>query len=406
MAHILYLHQYFRTPAMGWSQRSWHIAKHWAAQGHKVSVVSARNGNALAYETIEGIEIIWLPIAYSNKMSKWRRMLAFIKFVAYGIHYAAAVHKREKADFAYVTSTPLTIGLVALWMKARQKVPFIFEVRDLWPDAPVQMGAVKGRLYKNMLYWLEAKLYTSAQAIVALSPAMASNIAAKAEGKEILMLPNFADVETFRVLRRRENPTDKVHIVYTGTFGLANDIEGMLLFFKYLQMRSKYSVIFTLVGEGAFFEKAEGLIYSLQIANITIRKQAPTAAIAQLLGTAHWAYVGFGPEPILETNSPNKLFDALAAGVPILLNMKGWLREAIQEGGAGMIVLKPMMDADTFANDFDIANQAWVSYSLGASQLAMDKFELKKGLQTLDQFVFASLGLETAVAERREPSLA
>jgi len=406
VAHILYLHQYFRTPNLGWGQRSWHIAKHWAAQGHKVSVVAARNSKELSYETIGGVDIVWLPIAYSNKMSKWQRVLVFIKFVAYGIHYAAAVHKKHKADFAYVTSTPLTIGLVALWMKARQKVPFIFEVRDLWPDAPIQLGMVKGDFYTSRLYKLESKLYKEAEAIVALSPSMAANIAAKAPEKQILTLPNFADFETFRANRADQNPINEVHIVYTGTFGMANNIEEMLVFFKKMQVASMRVLRFTMIGEGADFEKAEGLISSLDIANCRIMNQAPTATISELLSTAHWAYVGFGPQSVLETNSPNKLFDALAAGVPILLNMNGWLKSEIEQSRAGIIVPKPNMEVSAFAHEFDKANEDWSGYSLAASNLAAEKFELKIGLQTLDEFVFASLGLQLEVQQKLVSSLA
>ena len=326
---IIYLHQYYRTPQMGGGLRSWHLARHLAAQGHEVKMITAWNGHTKRVEQDGNLEVVWLPIQYENSFSKGQRIAAFRQFVRLAYREAK---KRLPADVVFATSTPLTIGLVALALKWRHQVPYVFEVRDLWPQAPIELGAVTSQAKIKVLKQLEQTLYQQARSIVALSPGMVTGIG-QAYATKTHLIPNFCDTDYFTPA---QPPNTPIHIVYTGTFGHANDIPGLLRLIEYCQQNRPNQYRFTLSGEGSLFQHAASEKQRLQLDTLTLSPLGSRAQIAALLQTAHFAWVGFGSQPVLQTNSPNKFFDALAAGVPVLLSMKGWLAELVQQEEIGL----------------------------------------------------------------------
>jgi hypothetical protein len=142
---ILYIHQYFRTPEEGGAIRSYYLAKGLVENGIDVELITAHNEPVAVTKIIEGITVHYLPVYYDNEQGFFKRAYAFFKFM----HQARKKARKIKGvDLIYATSTPLTIGLSALKIKQDQNIPYFFEVRDLWPEAPVQMGAIKNRLLK------------------------------------------------------------------------------------------------------------------------------------------------------------------------------------------------------------------------------------------------------------------
>ena len=132
MKSILYIHQYFKTPEDGGALRSYFVAKGLVKRGFNVQMLTTHNKPIRETKIVDGITVQYLPIRYSNDMPFIRRYLAFLKFVFSSIRLCS---KRQKSDLIYATSTPLTVGIIALWFKWKQNIPFIFEVRDLWPEA-------------------------------------------------------------------------------------------------------------------------------------------------------------------------------------------------------------------------------------------------------------------------------
>ena len=137
---ILYLHQFFITRAGVGGTRSYEFARRFVARGHRVRMVTAGDGHS----TVDGIDVVGVPGAYSDYMSATassdrERMLAFGRFAAAG---TAAALRGPRPDVVYATSPPLTIAVPALAAAARWRAPLVFEVRDLWPEAPIQMGAL------------------------------------------------------------------------------------------------------------------------------------------------------------------------------------------------------------------------------------------------------------------------
>src|SRR5688500_4282205 len=169
---ILYLHQFFITRAGGGGTRSYEFARRFVERGHGVRMVTAGDGT----RTVDGIEVVGVRGAYSDYMqatalSNARRMLAFARF-ALGATLAAM--RRPRPDVIYATSPPLTMALPALVAVARWRTPLVFEVRDLWPEAPIQMGALRNPLARRLARALERFVYARSARVVALSPGIRS----------------------------------------------------------------------------------------------------------------------------------------------------------------------------------------------------------------------------------------
>ena len=156
---VLLIHQHFNTPASGGAIRSYYLAKALVDKGIETIVLTSSSNSSQRVKSYEGIVIHSLSIPYDNKFGFLARSWSFIKFVIGAIRYA---RKIKSVDYCYAISTPLTIGLIAIWLKTFRKIPFLFEVGDLWPEAPIQMGFIQNYFLKEGLYWLEKSIYQSA----------------------------------------------------------------------------------------------------------------------------------------------------------------------------------------------------------------------------------------------------
>jgi len=194
--YILYLHQYFNTPEEGGGTRSFEFARKLVIRGHKVTMITSSSQYSNSEKTIEGINVIYLKIPYSNYMSFKRRLLSFIFF---GIRAIMAGIRIKKCDLAFATSTPLTIAFPGIMLSFLKRIPMVFEVRDLWPEVPIQMRVIKSKLLINILRWFERFTYKYSKHIVSLSPGMLKGIIdAGIEEKKITMIPNFCNTEFFK----------------------------------------------------------------------------------------------------------------------------------------------------------------------------------------------------------------
>jgi len=192
---IIYIHQYFKTPQEGGAIRSYYLAKGLVDDGFEVEMITAHNESTYRNVSIEGINVHYLPVPYDNGMGFVQRVLAYIKFIQKS---KKEIKKIQNADLVYATSTPLTVGIIALWAKRKFNLPYYFEVRDLWPTAPIQVGVVKGAFFKKWLYSLEAKIYKGAEKIIALSPGMRDWIKEVVPEKPVYMILTWLIVSSFQ----------------------------------------------------------------------------------------------------------------------------------------------------------------------------------------------------------------
>ena len=279
-------------------------------------------------------------------------------------------------------STPLTTGLIARHAQKKYDLPYVFEVGDLWPEAPIQLGVLKNPLLKQLAYRLERSIYRHAQHIVALSPDIQKAVTAKTD-TPVEVVTNLADTAYFSDAHDSEaykahlGYSGKFVIAYTGTIGLANHLEYLIDVAR--QTSNNPSIQYIILGSGGRSEAIKTLAKQHELDNIAFIDQSEKNIAREVLYAADAIYVSFKKVPILATGSPNKFFDGLAAGKLIIMNFKGWIKKLVDEHQCGFFYnpespgefsdrLKPFLmdenklmeaqkNAASLANEFTIEQQ-------------------------------------------------
>lgn len=347
---ILYLHQYFTTPEMSGGTRSYEMARRLVSMGHEVHMITSwrEPGEKRGWfrSEVEGVQVHWLPVAYSNEMRFKARIKAFFKFAFFAARKAASI----EADLVFATSTPLTISLPAVYASRKQKIPMVFEVRDLWPELPIAMNALKSPVTRFLARRLERFSYQHASAIVALSPGMKAGVVKTGyPEKQVAVLPNSADIALFQVGRKcgeefrsqRDWLSERPLLIYTGTFGLINGVGYMVDLAKRLLVVSP-DIRILLIGDGIEYEKvmAEAKQAGVLNQNLFIEPSIPKQNVPAALNAATVVCSLFIDKKEMQPNSANKFFDALAAGKPVMINYGGWQKDLIEATGAGVVTWK------------------------------------------------------------------
>lgn len=350
--HILYLHQYFQTPKKGAAgvtgTRSYEFAKRFVAAGHRVTMISSRtNPPADApkgwYQTNEdGIEVHWLPVSYENQMGTFARIKAFLSFAVASRRKAASI----KADIIFATSTPLTIAIPALHASRKNKIPLVFEVRDLWPEAPRQMGVLTNPVLFRMARWLELAAYRGSAHVNTLSPGMMQGVLeAGVPADKVSMIPNSSDLDLFHPGRSGASHRERLGLgkrfvmIYFGTMGPANGLSFVVEGAKVLKERGEKDIVIVLHGTGKDRKNLEALVSRYELDNVVFSDPLPDKAeIANLAAMADVCMTIYKNLPVLYTCSPNKMFDSFAAGKPVLTNMPGWLQHLVEDNKCGVFV--------------------------------------------------------------------
>ena len=344
---VVYIHQYFRTPEQGGAVRSYHLAKGLVQAGIAVDMITAHDGDSYDQRWIDGIRVHYLPVAYDQSFGFLERIWAFWSFVAKS---KKLLRKLPRPDLLYITSTPLTTGWIGLWAKKKMALPYIFEVRDLWPEAPIQVGAIRNPLLKKWLYALERKIYDQALGLVALSPGIASHLQKTSPDRSVALIANFSDLETFFPKERNQKLAAQLGlsagltIAYTGALGQVNAVEELLDLAKMAQGCGK-NWNFLIMGAGSHEKTLKFLASEKQLRNVHFIPFGAKEKVNEVLSVADFAWVSFAHLPVLKTNSPNKFFDALAAGKAILVNHKGWVHELVKTHELGISCLPGKMES-------------------------------------------------------------
>lgn len=390
--HVLYFHQHFSTPQGSAGTRSYEMAQALIRAGHSVTMVcgsyaQGKTGLDAPFSkgrrrgVVDWIDVIEFDLDYSNHMGIVQRVGAFLKFAIGSIGIAL----REPADVVFATTTPLTAGIPGIFARWLKRKPFVFEVRDLWPELPKAMGVITNPVVVWLMSVLEWASYRSADRLVGLSPGIVEGIEARGvDRSRIAMVPNGCDMDLFSMPEAAWRPAgvldDQLLAIFTGTHGNANGLDGVLNAAAVLKERGREDICIALVGQGRekpnLIADAEerGLEMVLFVDPVPKNKLTGLMAGAdlglQVLRNVPAFYFG---------TSPNKFFDYISAGLPVLNNYPGWLAQMITERDAGFSV--PPDDPVAFADALILAadnRRSLEQKGKNARALARNQFSREK----------------------------
>ena len=341
--HVLYIHANFSTQKGAWSTRAYDFARRWIGLGHQVSVVTGvydrsdlRPGRLMSTSVIDGITVHVLNLPFSNRDGFARRVAASLFFSAFSSWHACC----RSYDVALVSCGPITIGvagLLARWTRGRNVV---IEVRDLFSDGLEQLGIVTNPLALAGIRNCEALCYRSADAVVALSDTMAEWIGKRHQLRQLAVVPNTADVDLFgrKAPRPAQLARDVANFVYTGTLGRANDCGQLLRAARHLQEWGKSDIHLYFIGDGSERPALEADAARAGLERVHFVAPMPKEELTGWLAGATAMVLVLKPVPVFDAASPNKLFDAFAAGIPVIQTTGGWIRQLLAERGCGVTV--------------------------------------------------------------------
>lgn len=388
--HILYIHQHFSTPQGASGTRSYEFARHLVLAGHRVTMVCG--ANQLAKTGLEGdfirgyregivggIDIIEIGVPYSNHDNFLARAWKFCAFAFKATRLALT----RQYDVIFATSTPLTVAIPGIFAKWLRRKPFVFEVRDLWPELPKAMGVITNKFILFLMTMLEWLAYHSANHCIALSPGIQQGIERRGiKAQRITLIPNGCDVAFFADARKKALPgfkqTDFI-AVFTGAHGMANGLDAVLDAAKIAKQKAG-DIKFLFIGDGKLKPHLVHRATQERLSNCVFWEPMAKTKLRDVLKAVDVGMMILSNVPAFyRGTSPNKFFDYIASGLPVLNNYPGWLHDLIVEYHCGVTV-EPN-DPNAFAGaliSLSKKQKQLVTMGENARRLAETQFDRQK----------------------------
>lgn len=347
---LLYFHQHFSTPQGSTGTRSYEMAMRSIKEGHEVTMVcGSYNGGNTGLKNpfkwgrrsgiVKGIKVIEFNLSYSNNDGFVKRALLFILFALRSIVIALTY----SYDILFATTTPLTAGIPGIFARWIRGKTFIFEVRDLWPELPKAMGVITNPIVLNLMALLEYISYKSAHRLIGLSPGICEGIASKGiSNQKIIQISNGCDLELFANESQKGRPKEfdesDLIFIYSGTHGIANGLDSVLNAVSVLNQRGRSGYKIILIGSGREKQRLIDKAKSESLDNhIIFMEPISKEKLVGLLKTSDVGLQILADIPAFYFGtSPNKFFDYLAIGLPVLTNYPGWVANLIEQNQCGV----------------------------------------------------------------------
>lgn len=382
-------------PSSSGGTRSYDLSRSFIDKGFKVVVITSSSflkneilsdRDRWTVKNIDNIELHILKSSYSNKTSFAKRIMIFFHFFLMASLRALKIN----CDLVLATSTPITVAVPALVKRTLQKTPYLFEVRDVWPEVPVAMGIIKNGIFIKLLNRFEAYIYKKAVHIVALSDDMKKSILERTRipDNKISVIPNIAEIKRFNESKEdRSIFEEKIgfvphrSVLYAGTLGMVNGLTYVLELAKNC-INIDPELKFIIVGDG--LEKRQ-IVHNAERdgtlnRNVFFLEPMPKSELPQLYSECTVGSSFVIPVKELWANSANKFFDCIAAGRPIVVNYEGWQSKLIKEKNIGFVLsyggehnIKEAKEFCRYVNDIHLMNEQGIK----AKELAKERFSLE-----------------------------
>jgi glycosyltransferase involved in cell wall biosynthesis len=339
--HVILFLQHYHTPDCPTAARPFSLVQR-LAQTHDVTLITSSAWHerrlASSFDWVPStVRLMEVDAPYRNAMSVFERGCSFARYALAAIGRG---FRLRRPDVVFGSSTPLSAAAAAAVVARWHGVPWVFEVRDLWPDFPIQMGAVPSPTARRVLRWAEQALYRSAAHVLALSPDMASHVQRRAPQTPIDTVLYGTDFELLDAVEDREVKRIRADIggehilLYAGSFGRANAIPTLLDTARRLDDPSGIRFVFA----GGGYHAPEIRSVARSCASVHHMGPLPYPSVLALFRAADLSIVSFADRPVLATNSPGKFFDSLAAGTPVIVTQPGWTADVVEEHHCGWTV--------------------------------------------------------------------
>jgi glycosyltransferase involved in cell wall biosynthesis len=375
--HILLIHQSFASLDEPGGTRHHELARFLAARGHRVTVIAspvsyltgkARKARIPWVERQDGGPGVSVLRAYTYPAlhrSFIHRVISFLSFMFSSLVIGLGA---RRVDLVWGTSPPIFQGVTA-WLLARLKgVPFLFEVRDLWPAFAIAVGVLKNPVLIRMTEWLERFLYRQADQLVVNSPGFQEHVQARG-ARRVTLVPNGAEAAMFQpdwrgeAFRREHGLEGKFIVMYAGAHGMSNDLATVLAAAGQLLGLEELAIV--LLGDGKEKPHLVAQAAAMGLSNVRFLPPIPKSEMPEALAAADACLAILKPVPMYATVYPNKVFDYMAAGRPVILAIEGVIRQVVEQAGAGLPV--PPGDATALASAIrQLAHDRQAGRAMGA----------------------------------------
>jgi len=344
--HILLVHQAFVALDEAGGTRHHELARFLVKRGHQVTIIASpvsyltgkENGHKQNHQPEPGITILRAYTYTALHRSFIHRVISFLSFMLSSFFLGLRV---RKVDLVWGTSPPIFQGITA-WLLARLKrAPFLFEVRDLWPAFAIAVGILRNKILICSSLWLESFLYRQADCVMVNSPGYIDHVR-RHGARQVELVQNGADPDMFDPavdgdsFRRDHNLQDKFVILYAGAHGMSNDL-GVVLQAANL-LRDEPAICLVLIGDGKDKPALQARAKDMNLTNLVFVPPAPKAEMPAILAAADACIAILKPVELYKTTYPNKVFDYMAAGRPVVLAIDGVIRQVVESAGAGIFV--------------------------------------------------------------------
>lgn len=378
--HILFLTDNFPPEVNAPASRTFEHCREWVKAGHKVTVITCApnfptgklfegyRNRLFARETMDGIEVVRVWSYITANEGFLRRTLDYVSFMATATPASLRV---RRPDIVIATSPQFFTACAGYLVSRLKRIPFVFELRDLWPESIRAVGAMKQSFLLDWLEKLELFLYRKAAAVVTVTNAFKDNLEARGiNGSKIHVVTNGADLARFQPTPKDAGLIETLGLQgkfvagYIGTHGLAHALETLLEAARLLQAQGRDDLHLLFLGSGASKEALVARAGDLDLRNVTFVDSVPKADVVRYWSLLDASIIHLRKTDLFTTVIPSKLFECMAMGIPVLHGVRGESAQIVESEGVG-VTFEPENAAELRDRLIEFADDRALPASLG-----------------------------------------